>query len=128
MVWYLDTSAFLKLIVSEEESKAMRTWFTSHGPIWSSQLLQTEAIRASNRLGVATEIVTTVLDSISMVLPSRTTFYAASSLLAVGLRALDALHLASAIEIGDDLDGIVTYDMRMIQAAGALSIAVATPT
>lgn len=42
MVWYLDTSAFLKLIVAEPESLAVRDWLEDNGPAWSSQLLRTE--------------------------------------------------------------------------------------
>ena len=29
------------------------------------------------------------------------------------LRSLDALHLAAALEVGDELEGMVTYDQRM---------------
>ena len=44
------------------------------------------------------------------------------------LRSLDALHLAAAVELGDELDGIVTYDERLSQAASHHGIAVVAPS
>jgi predicted nucleic acid-binding protein len=43
------------------------------------------------------------------------------------LRSLDAIHLASAIALGDDLDCVVTYDRRMNDAASVLGVAVRAP-
>lgn len=126
-MWYLDTSAFLKLVVVEEESAAMRSWFETGGPCWSSQLLATEALRAGARLGISPEVTQQALDTVSLVLPSATTFRTAGGLGPSRLRALDSLHLATALEIGDDLDGIVTYDTRIAQGARASSINVLTP-
>jgi predicted nucleic acid-binding protein len=44
------------------------------------------------------------------------------------LRSLDALHLATALELGDDLDAVVTYDRRMRDAAAGHGLAVVAPT
>jgi len=127
-VWYLDTSAFLKLVVAEDESTAMRSWFETGGPCWSSQLLATEALRAGERLGMNLEAMEQALDTVSLVLPSVTTFRTAGRLSPSDLRALDALHIATALEMGDDLNGVVTYDTRMIEGARSSSIEVLTPT
>ncbi len=105
----------------------MRAWFMSHGPVWSSHLLRTEALRAGVRLGIGLDIVEDALSTVSMVLPSAATFFEAGRLLAATLRSLDALHLATALEIGDDLEGMVVYDDRLIGAARAASIEVVTP-
>jgi uncharacterized protein len=128
VVWYLDTSAFLKLIAVEEETTAMRSWFTSHDAIWSSQLLYTESLRAGAHLGIDRDVIEDALDSISMVLPSVTTFSTAGSLQPATLRPLDALHLATALEIGEDLEGLVAYDARLLDAARAASIEVLSPS
>jgi len=40
------------------------------------------------------------------------------------LRTLDAIHLAAARLLGDDLAGIVTYDRRMTEAATGLGLEV----
>jgi predicted nucleic acid-binding protein len=127
VVWYLDTSAFLKLVALEEESSALRSWFADNGPVWSSQLLRTEGLRAGARLGIAAGVIEDALDTVSMVLPSVATFASAGRLLPLNLRSLDALHLAAAIEIGGDLDGMVVYDDRLIEAAKLASIEVVTP-
>lgn len=127
MVWYLDTSAFLKLIIAEDESSAMREWFSSHQPIWSSQVLHTEALRAGVRLGIDIDVVEDALESVSMVLPSVATFFAAGRLAPMSLRSLDALHLATALEIGDDLEAFIAYDERLLDAARVASLSVVTP-
>ena len=44
------------------------------------------------------------------------------------VRSLDALHLATAIEIGDALDAVITYDARMAAAARSLGLAVTAPS
>jgi hypothetical protein len=43
------------------------------------------------------------------------------------LRSLDALHLAAALEIGDELEAMVTYDHRLAQDAQTLGISVVAP-
>jgi predicted nucleic acid-binding protein len=45
----------------------------------------------------------------------------------VQLRSLDAIHLAAAQTVGDDLRAVVTYDRRLADAAGALGFVVQTP-
>ena len=45
-----------------------------------------------------------------------------------GLRSLDALHLASALDLGDDLEGLVGYDDRLADGARTLGIQVVAPT
>jgi hypothetical protein len=44
-----------------------------------------------------------------------------------GLRSLDAIHLATAQELGDDLSAIVTYDDRMVAAANQLGYRIVQP-
>jgi hypothetical protein len=41
----------------------------------------------------------------------------AATLLPVGVRTLDAIHLATAGQLGPDLGMLVTYDDRMAEAA-----------
>ena len=52
---------------------------------------------------------------------------AAATILPIELRTLDAIHLATAQQLGDELGGIVTYDTRMAEAAELLSFRVAAP-
>ncbi len=127
MVWSLGTSAFLTLITLEAESHRRREWLAAHDSIWSSQLLSTEAARAAVHLGVDLEVVEGALGAVSPVLSSATTFFVAGRLEPWSLRSLDALHLATALEIGDDLEGIVVYDERLAGAARAASLALVVP-
>lgn len=52
---------------------------------------------------------------------------AAGVLMPAELGSLDAIHLATAQELGADLAWIVTYDVRMAAAAAALGWKVAAP-
>ena len=51
----------------------------------------------------------------------------AATLLPIDLRSLDAIHLATAEQLGDDLGVIVTYDTRMARAAELLDYRVEAP-
>ena len=127
-MWYLDSSAFLKLLVAEPETDAMRAWAAAHAPVGSSQLLVTEALRAGARLGIGRPSLLAALDGVVLFAPSAATFFTAGELSPPGLRSLDALHLAAALELGPDLEGLVSYDQRLIDAAVAAGAEVVTPT
>ena len=116
---YVDTSAFLKLLVREEHSAAMRSFVRKHNSeLCSSDLLRVEAIRALRRsapdeLGAARAAVRgLVLLAIDDEVVAR-----AEMLEPPELRSLDALHLAAAMTWGSELRSIVTYDERLAAAA-----------
>ena len=69
-----------------------------------------------------------VLDSLVLVTLSTSVCERAAILEPDVLRSLDALHLAAALEIGDELEGMVTYDQRLAAGAEALGIRVIAPT
>jgi uncharacterized protein len=68
-----------------------------------------------------------VVAQISVIELTETIRARAAQLEPVPLRSLDALHLATALEIGDDLGAVVTYDDRMAGAAVSLGLAVLAP-
>lgn len=128
MVWYLDTSAFVKLVRDERESDALTEWTAGRG-ICSSDLLRTEARRA---LSAADETgqarVEWLLEQMWLIRLAPDVFDEAGHLRTdVPLRSLDAVHIAAARRLGRDLEGIATYDGRMAAAASELGIAVAAP-
>jgi uncharacterized protein len=132
MAWYLDTSAFMKLCVSEQRSTEMRAWADAEeersGSLWSSELLLTEAVRAARR--VSTEVLKATLDRlqrISIIAITTDTYVRAGELDPAILRSLDAVHLAAALTLGGDLEGIVTYDGRLAEAAGVLGLQTEAP-
>jgi len=130
VAYYLDTSAAVKLVVEEVGSKALRTWvMKATEPIVSSDLLRTELVRATRR-GAPDEMqqARAVLDSLVLLTVSTALFERAGTIEPDLLRSLDALHLAAALDLGDDLDGIITYDDRLASAAVALGVPVIAPT
>jgi predicted nucleic acid-binding protein len=130
VAYYLDTSAAVKLVVEEVGSKALRVWLMkATEPIVSSDLLRTELLRATRR-GAPDQMrqARAVLDSLVLLTVSTSLFEQAGTLEPDLLRSLDALHLAAALDLGDDLDGVVTYDDRLASAAVALGAVVIAPT
>ena len=123
---YLDTSAFLKLVVEEEHSRALRRAIGAR-ECWSSTLLAVEAHRAGIRLGLPHDAVESRLAAVTFIVPSETTFDTARTIGPDHLRTLDALHLATATELGSDLDAIVTYDRRLASGAETLGLSVVAP-
>jgi predicted nucleic acid-binding protein len=68
-----------------------------------------------------------VVAQIAVVEPSESIRARAAVLEPMTLTPLDALHLATAVEIRDELDGVVTYDQRMTSAAHNLGLTMLTP-
>jgi predicted nucleic acid-binding protein len=129
-VFYLDTSAAAKLVLAERGSKALRRWLDSREDrIFSSDLLRTELLRAVRREAPGHMVrARGVLESVMLVRLSTAVCERAASLEPRLLRSLDALHLASAMEVGDELEGFVTYDDRLAAAAEANGIHLVAPT
>src|SRR5439155_11437604 len=111
---YLDTSAFMKLIAPEAETMALQRYLVSRSLRVSSALLRTEALRAAMR--VSEDHVAKVrrqLRNVALLDIGREMLEQAGSLLPADLRSLDAIHLAAALSLGDELGDVVTYDARM---------------
>ena len=126
---YLDSSAFVKLVVEETESAALRAYLVNHGARRvSSALLRAEALRAVRHLGPdALATVREALRRVDLIGIDDRILDASGTLEPQVLRTLDAVHLATAIAVGDDLEAIVTYDERMLDAASLLGLRAATP-
>ena len=126
---YLDSSAFVKLAVEESETAALRQFLAERAlRRVSSALLRTEALRAVRHLGPdALASVREAIRRVDLVAIDDRILDAAGTLEPRVLRTLDAIHLATAMAMGDDLDAIVTYDDRMVEAAGLLGLLVAAP-
>ena len=126
---YLDSSAFVKLVVEEAETAAVRAFLADRSARRvSSALLRTESLRAVRHLGSdALATVREGLRRVDLVGIDDRILDAAGTLEPRVLRALDAIHLATAMAVGDDLEAIVTYDERMVDAAKLLGLSTATP-
>jgi uncharacterized protein len=129
MAIYVDTSAAVKLLVREPQSAALRQWLrAAERDLVSSDLLRTELKRVALRLGDGTRRAEAILAGIIVLPVTTTTFETAGTLEPASLRSLDALHLAAALDLGDELDAILTYDDRFAEAAEAHGVEVVTPT
>jgi predicted nucleic acid-binding protein len=124
---YLDTSAFVKLVRAEPESHALRNELTGRELI-SSTLLTVEGRRAARRYGeLATRRARAALTAITLVPLDEPVLDAAAELDPVELRSLDALHLATIVSLGEDIECLYCYDSRLGDAARALGIKVSQP-
>lgn len=125
---YLDSSAIVKLAVDEPESAALRRHLRRQRPLLSSALARTEVLRAlldEGEEGLSRGRV--VLGRINLIRVNDRVLNAAGTLLPAELRSLDAIHLATALQLGDDVRQLVSYDDRMIAAARQLGMRTATP-
>ena len=126
---YLDGSAFVKVLVEEPESGALRAFLADHpARRVSSALLRAEALRAVRHLGSGTlAAIREGLRHVDLIGIDDRILDAAGTLEPRILRTLDAIHLATALTLGDDLDAIVTYDDRMTEAARLLGLSAVRP-
>jgi uncharacterized protein len=115
---YLDSSAIVKLAVREDESVALRRYLRRRRPLVSSSLARTEVLRALLPAGDdALAAGRRVLTRIDLVRVSNRVLDGAAVLLPAAVRSVDAVHLSTAAQLGDDLGVLVTYDDRMADAA-----------
>jgi predicted nucleic acid-binding protein len=124
--FYLDSSALVKLVDDEIESDALRAALGDR-LIVSCSLARTEVMRAARRkTGVVVAAARAVLNHTDLIQLDDELLDLAGEL-ETPLRSLDSIHLAAAMELGDELEAVVTYDSRMASAAKALGLTVVTP-
>jgi predicted nucleic acid-binding protein len=128
---YLDTSAAAKLFIAERETLDLRQWLArqSEPRLVSSALLGVELVRLLTLVNPAivaaaerflandvdiVEILPPVLVDAAAVPPPR-------------LRTLDAIHLATALDLGESVNVMLTYDKLLVEASRAAGMAVAFP-
>ena len=129
-LFYVDTSAAIKLLVEESHSKAFASFYDAHADAeWvSSALLRIELSRA-------------VMRGMPALLPDARELLLAFSCIAIdddivegamnvpdrALRSLDSIHLATARILGPELDAVVSYDDRLLRAATDAGLPVESP-
>jgi hypothetical protein len=127
-VVYLDSSALVKLVIAEPESRALRRYLRREPDRASCALARVEVQRAVRAHGPgAVARARRLLQRVSLVRLDDTLFDAAATLDPGVLRSLDAIHLAAAQVFGDEVTAMVTYDHRMAAAASLLEMQVAAP-
>jgi predicted nucleic acid-binding protein len=123
-VLYADASALVKLVRDEAESAALRAYLRD-ADLVSSELVLTEIPRAVRRaatlepdlpLNLLLERAGAVIEALALRPIDRALLSGAGALAEPALRALDAIHVASAVQL-DPIDAFVTYDERQAAAA-----------
>ncbi|HEX9121834.1 MAG TPA: PIN domain-containing protein [Actinomycetota bacterium] len=123
-LFYADASALVKLVRDEPESSALRA-FIGDADLVSCELLLAEVPRAIRRaaardarLPVDLLIARTgeILDAVALLPLDRGLLAAAGALAEPALRALDAIHVAAAVDLSP-IDAFVSYDERQAAAA-----------
>jgi len=123
-VFYADASALVKLVREEAESEALRTYLDG-ADLVSSELVLTEIPRAVRRaaahdpalpLDLLLERAGELVDAVALRPLDQALLAGAGALAEPALRALDAIHIASAVDL-DPFEAFVTYDERQAAAA-----------
>ena len=124
MIVYLDTSAAFKLIRNEAESEALRAWWERNSPTAvSSDLLRVELLgNVAAKHPKLSAHAETLIRHVNLVPVRPELLRAATDLVATGLGTLDAIHLATAISAGDEIQTFLTYDLKLSQAAEKLGL------
>jgi predicted nucleic acid-binding protein len=127
---YLDSSALVKLVLPEAESSALVESLADWPVRISSELAHLEVLRAVRRAAAnpaSEQRAEKVLAALNLLKIDREILGRAARLEPRTLRSLDAVHLASALSLGDDLGAIVIYDDALSTAAVACGLNVLAP-
>ncbi len=126
---YLDSSAVVKLIVDETGSGDLAAYLAGRPVCITSRISEVEVRRAVARSGgsVDPERVDGVLGALITRELDASLASAAGRLAPPALRSLDAIHLATALDLVLDLEAFVTYDARLAEAAAAAGMATVSP-
>jgi predicted nucleic acid-binding protein len=126
---YLDASAAVKLLRSEPETSALRTLLDGVASHVSSELLEIElrcvAWRESG--GELIERVDRVCAAVDLLPYTAAVRARAGEAFAPPQRALDALHLATALDLRLEALVLVTYDERQAEGGRAAGLDVVVP-
>ncbi len=133
-LFYADASALVKLVRDEPESPALRS-FVDDASLISSELVLTEVPRAIRRavafdprliMDVLMARAADLTSAVALLPIDRALLLAAGAFAEPALRALDAIHIASAVDVSP-LDGFLTYDERQAAAARLAGLRTVSP-
>jgi predicted nucleic acid-binding protein len=125
---YLDSSAFVKLVLPEPETPALVAALRGTVRLVASEIIEVEVLRATRRGGGDTTAARAQLDAVRLLPLGAGIRKQAAELSPPSVRSLDAIHIATALSLGDRLGGLYTYDERMIIAARKAGLDVEKPS
>jgi predicted nucleic acid-binding protein len=133
-LFYLDSSAIVKLVREEPETAALSEYLSGADLIASSIVL-TEVPRAVRRAAAAEDApavdkliaqAASVIDAFALIPVDDAMLIVAGALEAPGLRSLDAIHIAAAAGVSP-ISSFVSYDERQSAAARLAGLRTASP-
>lgn len=125
--YYFDPSATVRLMVGDASADAMAAF--AQGGLWfSCDLARTEVVRAiARRRPDDVPDAITALHTMVLISLTKDMYEMAGRLQPARLRSLDAIHVAAALSLGDDLTAFITYDDRQAEAARLNGLRVVSP-
>ncbi len=124
---YVDASALVKLVVQETESPEMLRWYLEAERVLTSRVGVIETRRAAARYRHDPDRLRSLLSMVEVFELDVRIADRAVSVTPNVMRTLDAIHVATALELGDALGAFVTYDDRLAEAARAVGLPVVRP-
>jgi predicted nucleic acid-binding protein len=118
---YIDTSALVKLLKAERETEAFRTALADWPVQVASELIRVETICTARRLGGQDVLqrASDALERINLIPITPEIIELAGAAHTPPLRAMDAIHLATALTMREDLGAVFVYDNDLHAAAEA---------
>ena len=124
---YIDSSALVKLAVEEPESAALIRFLNGRtGELVTSIVTSVEVRRAARHAG-ASEAGERALRTVALVELTSEIRDRAAAVDPTSVRSLDAIQLATALALGDELESLVAYDKSLVEAARANGVEVVSP-
>jgi predicted nucleic acid-binding protein len=116
---YIDASALVKLFKAERETAAFRNALRDWPVQIASELIRVEAICTAQRLGEPGLLghAKRAIESLTLIPISPEIIERATEPRTPPLRAMDAIHLATALIVQEDLGAMFVYDTDLRNAA-----------
>lgn len=126
---YLDTSALGRIVLDEPDGEAIGQALAGFETIVSSRLLGIELHRLGLRADIPSEEIGAWLDAVALVPVEDAILTAAESVRPASVATLDAVHLATAIQLAFEghVEAIMTFDLRLAQGAREHGLTVLSP-
>ena len=125
---YLDASALVTVVVQRQHARDLRRFLDEHALVktCTNTIGFVETVRSCDQIGDFPNLMATLLRDHNEIKVTDTIRDAAARMPAL-VRTLDAMHVASAEQLGSELTALVTYDVRMAEAARKAGLPVAMP-
>ena len=117
----------MKLLRVEDETATFVQWAEGVDRLVTSRIGVIELTRVARRIGGTEQALERVLDRLDVLPLTEPRLATAAELSPIGLRTLDAIHVASALSIVELTRQFACYDDRLATAASATGLEVVSP-